>query len=219
MSVSLNLPASNFQSISIHQNNLSSVHGIFAFLKELNGKYKTRYSIDGTCQSLTASIDYVDMYYDNPKYMPYWSNNGDPEVLIKFNSTFLLTGYAIVNSIRDGYNSAIEGWNLYGIDSTGQRHLIDSQTGQKFCEFKPNECKCRIETIKGYQIQRPIRGYKNYVLHQTQNSCNATYLWFKALDFFGTLCGINENCSFRPVTCNIKKWYFSNIIFVTIILC
>ena len=210
------LQRSNYQSLSIHQNNLSSLHGVFAFLKELNGKYGSRYTIEGSHHDQDHYSTFLDKYYENNDNYVFWSTEEDPEIIIRFNSTFLLTGYALMNGVQASSNSAPTGWDIYGVDSRGTKILLDKQSDQKFCETKSQRFQCSIMSIKGYQIKTQFKGFKEFIFHQTENSNKFKWLFLKSIDLFGTLCGIGEKCTFKVITCNIKRGLHTNLIFIII---
>ena len=181
--------------MSLPHDNLTSIHGIFAFLRDLNGKYQSRYEIEQLPNDETVM---VDRYFDS-SHRYYQSENDHLEITIHFNSLFLLTGYAIGNASPSHYNSYPTGWNIFGVDSNNIRHLLDSQTKQKFGD---NSAICTTEIIKGYQVKTSF-GYRKFIFQQTSNSLSHKYILLKGIDLYGTLCGIGQKCKFTFRTCVI----------------
>ena len=185
---------------------MSTLHGIFSYLKQLNGEYRTRYRVEGDLDnSGRYTLDYIDKYYDNPKKYSFRSS-GAPEVNITFDSYFFLTAYSLSNSVTTGFNSAPKGWDVFGVDENDNKHLLDSQTSQTFCEMNSNG-QCSTTSIKGYQIhkRKTLKGFKKFIFHRTQTSNGGGYLFFLALDFFGTLCGKDQRCYAPILTCESKS--------------
>ena len=212
--MSSSLPQHNYRPIIAYQNNRSSIDGIFSVLKLLNGDYKTRYTIEGKSTEPRYSCTLLDQYFDNKENTAFWSTDDKPEITVKFDSPFILSGYAIINSVQQETNSAPEAWVVYGVDSDGIRHPLDTQTDQKFCESDSRPYVCSKMIVKGYEINKPEKYiFNEYVFHQTMNSCEFSYLFFKAIDFFGTLCGLGGVCSLFPVTYQLRNpIQISNII-------
>ena len=174
----MSLPLTNYQAIPLPQDNVSSIHGLFSVLKELNGKYKSRYTIDESTDNTLEIDSYFDVNHQN-----YISVEDHFEITFRFNSSFLLTGYAIANAAPNKLNSYPTAWNIFGIDNHKNRHLLDSQSNQTFCEsLSP---ACTIETIKGYQIRKQFKAFNNFVFQQTANSDSHNYVFLKAIDFYG----------------------------------
>ena len=209
------LPLTNYQAISVHQDNISSIHGIFAFLQELNGKYSSRYEIEANPLNEGDVGKIIDNYYSEQN-IPYRSQEGKNEITFRFKSPLLLTGYAIGNSTPDSSNSYPEAWNIIGIDDSKNRYIIDTQTEQKFCYN--NLTYCPTEIIKGYKISKRVRGFKEFVFQQTKNSDHHSYVLLRAIDFFGTLCGINKSCSFSFYSCIVRTSNLRSPVIITIYL-
>ena len=188
------LKAANNHTFSILQNNSSTLYGIFAFLKDLNGDYGSRYTIEANPR---------DGYEE--ECTPYYSEDNSFEIKFKFQTPFLLRGYAIANAAEPTIgNSYPKSWKIHGIDSTGKRILLDSQQNQYFCQ----DVLCKIDTILGYHVEGIRKGYTELTFQQTQNSINNPYVFLHSLDFFGTLCSSAIFCSFYQNTCKMKQFHF-----------
>ena len=191
----------NNQTFSIHQSNQSSIFGIFAFLKDLNGVYGSRYEIECDNSSNINSLNSLDKFYEK-EYLPYHSSTGFLEIKFRFDSPFLLRGYAISNGVQVEYgNSYPDSWEILGIDNKG-RNLLDKQENQQFCD----KYVCTKENPIGYSVRQVSKGYKEFIFKQTHNSAGNDYIYMRSIDFFGTLCSSNSRCICPRVTCKIHHF-------------
>ena len=203
MGSELILNAANNQTFSIHQKNYSSIYGIFAFLKDLNGVYGSRYEIESYPRSGFNGYFLDKHFAATETYEGYWSLEGSSEISVTFDSFFILKGYALANSVRSviNPNSYPVSWEVYGVDSlSGTKKLLDSQENQEFCPGST----CSEEKVIGYQVKNPTKSFKKFVFKQTLNSYHIDYLYIHSFDFFGTLCTSNTNCYYPRITCRMK---------------
>ena len=189
------------QPISILQNNLTTIHGIFSLLRQLNGSYGSRYEINANPEA-SYSTNSLDKYYEYKGVDGYRSENGKKTITIKFDSPFLLSGYALSNSAHHiSGNSYSTGWKMLGV--TDDKHiLLDEQFSQTFCI--EGEGKCHTEKILGFNIKLQYRAFKTFIFEQTSNSYNNDYVYLKSIDLFGTLCGINDQCNYHFFQLTVK---------------
>ena len=186
----------NYQPISVLQNNLTTIHGIFSLLHELNGDFGTRYNIEANPRE-EFSAESLDRYFEWTDNKKYWAVDGSKNITINFNEPFLLSGYAISNGVQDSTgNTFPTAWKLYGFDNeTNKRILLNKQTNQEFCGKRNKACK--TESVKGFYISFQYRAFKSFIFEQTTNSGGNDYIFMRSIDLFGTLCGINGQCNFH----------------------
>ena len=195
----------NNQPISVLQNNLTTIHGIFAFLKNLNEKTRTRYAIISYEKSGYIN-QCLDDYYEYEGNSRYWSQENHFNISIVFDSPFLLSGYAISNGVfntNEG-NSYPKEWRMIGVDmNTGQNVVLDTQKNQKFCE----DNICKEEVVKGYRVKKSYKAFKEFIFEKTNTGGSDNYLFMKSIDLFGTLCGKKGQCDFHyfQLSCGMKK--------------
>ena len=184
----------NNQPISILQNNLTTIHGIFALLRQLNGSYGSRYQIEANPRE-NFPKESLDQYYEWTDNKKYWSEEGNKTITIQFDSPFLLSGYALSNGVQNIDGSTYPtGWKIYG-EINSKFILLDEQKNQQFCG--ENIIKCRTEHIKGYKIKFQYRAFNKFIFEQTTNSENQDYIFMRSIDLFGTLCGMNYQCNYH----------------------
>ena len=95
----------NHQPNAVHQNNYTTIHGIFALLRNVNGADRTRYKIESDERSPSYPNSSIDQYYTgNSKY---WANEGSVEIKIIFDAPFHVTGYAVCNAVQSTSNSSL----------------------------------------------------------------------------------------------------------------
>ena len=123
---------SNYNAITSHQTNLSSLQGIFSFLYDLNGNYGSRYEFIGNSRRDEVSLSNLDQHFTKGITEIYISEDNTYQFKIKFNSLFFLTGYSLLNTIKDNSNTHPISWKIYGIENDEQ-HLLDTQKDQAFC--------------------------------------------------------------------------------------
>ena len=166
----------NYQLISVLQNNLTTIHGIFSLLHELNGDFGTRYNIEANPRE-EFSAESLDRYFEWTDNKKYWAVDGSKNITINFNEPFLLSGYAISNGVQSEYgNSFPTGWKLYGFDKeTNKRILLNKQTNQEFCGKHIETCK--TENVKGFYISFQYRAFKSFIFEQTTNSGGNDYIF------------------------------------------
>ena len=195
----------NNQPIGVLQNNLTTINGIFAFLKNLNNGTRTRYSIK-SYEKEGYPNGCLDDYYGWTENTRYWSTNDNKNISITFNSLFLLSGYAISNAvIAERGNSYPSGWKLIGVDvNTGKNVVLDKQENQTFCG---ESNLCVDEFVKGYRVNHSYKAFKEFIFEQTAQGANESYLFIRSIDLFGTLCGLNNQCDFHfyELTCKMKE--------------
>ena len=199
----------NHQPIAAHQSNLSTIHGIFALLRNVNGIYRSRYEIESYERSKYYSNFSIDQYYEYKSTNKYWSIEGKTDIKIIFDAPFHTTGYAICNGVQTSGNTFPTDWKLIGINTqTREEEILDSQTGQRFCG--PTASTCSNEIVKGY-IVKTNHAFKEYIFRQTRNSQELDHLFFRSLDLFGTLCGRKGFCNiiFHIPTCKRKNYHSS----------
>ena len=160
----------NNQPIGVLQNSYSTIRGIFAFLRTLNGGYGTRYTIDSHQISSSYPSLSIDRYYEWTNKYTYQSVEGKLDIKITFDSPFILTGYAVCNGVHlDTGNTYPTGWQIIAInEKTNKEIILDEQKEQKFCAS--DSVVCATETVKGYGIKRSlksIQGYKEFIFRQT----------------------------------------------------
>ena len=193
------------KSIGVFINNETSTHGIFSFLHELNGEYRTRYSIVGYGRG-THTHNCVDKFHESSCYhSDYWSVSGATNISFIFDAPIFVTGYTIFSGDYDSKgNSYPKEWKLFGKKENGRLELIDKREDQKFCA----QDRCIPSVAKTYKAKYQRNSYKEIIFFIVKNSYNVTdYLFLKAIDFFGILCGKNERCiiPFNRVTCSVKQ--------------
>ena len=100
------------------------MYGIFAALKDLDGKYESRYKIIGT----NGVTEYNSFYrYYEVDSSSYFSYQNEIEIFFKF--PIKITNYSFVLSYGHSYSHT---WEMYGIDKNGE-HLVDKQTNLDLC--------------------------------------------------------------------------------------
>ena len=200
-------------------NESTDLKGIFYYLKKTNDDYGSRYSIKGntTDESPECLASDLDKYNDENSSYCFRSIKGEASFRIEFDSLFYTTGYGIVNRFRtiEG-NSFPKSWILYGIDSFGELHKIDEQVNQTFCG--PNDLMCTEETIKKYQVTTPRWiGYKTIYFNQTESSNGVIYLFLRAFDLYGFLCGEEKTCAVKIMTCS-KEYSMKSVFSILMLL-
>ena len=185
----------NNQPVSVLQNNLTTIHGIFSLLRQLNGNYSSRYIIDAEPRE-SYPISSLDQYFEWTANEKYWSIDGSKTINITFDSPFLLSGYALSNGFQNSKtgNTFPSEWKIYGV-TENENILLDEQSNQQFCG--ENVARCFNESVKGYSIKLQYRAFKKFIFEQTKNSGGFEYLFLRSFDLFGTLCGINDQCNYH----------------------
>ena len=195
-----------------------NLKGIFYYLKKANDGYGSRYSIHGELndENTDCSAEDIDKYNDGTKC--YWSIDNKASFQIVFDSLFYTTGYGIVNRHTSTQgNTYPKSWVLYGIDTEGELHTLDEKIDQNFCK-QPNSGLCKEETIKKYKINHPqMRGYKTIFFNQTKSSNGALYLFLRAFDLYGYLCGQDKNCDIQRNTCH-RNFSLKSLFYIFMLL-
>lgn len=201
----------NNQTISVFPNNDTSMNGIFALLKEMNGDYGSRYNV-----SSSPNSSFLDKYKSFPETKLFRSNDNECDITFSFDSPFLLYSYSIVNAVViNDKNSYPEDWELYGKDEFDKSHLIERRTNQMFCSSN----LCTEMRVKSFKVKTQRKPYSTYVWRQTKNSCSKAYIFVKAFEFFGTLCGLN-GCRYHGMihSCFVKRTNKLPLIFLFIFI-
>ena len=195
----------------------NDLKGIFYYLNKANGKYASRYSIEGEKNKDAenpGSASYLDKYYNETKFH-FWSSNENPSFSITFNSIFFMTGYGLSNRVSSGENTYPRSWSIYGISSNNEASLLDEQKNQTFCD--KYESTCSKESINKYKINintnpRQNKGFKTFLFNQTKMSGSGSYLYLRAFELFGYLCSPDKTCRIIKPTCN--KYLYKIPIFI-----
>ena len=191
------------QQVSIYPSSSSSIRGIFYLLNELNGEYRSRYSIKG--QGRTG---YLNDCIDNINHSGrYWSIDDDYNITFSFDSPLFVSHYSIMNSSPDGGNSYPKSWQLFGKDYNEKLHLIDSRTNQNFANGK-------TEVVKTYSTHSR-KAYKEYFWLQKESSSNYKWVDMRRFELFGTLCSKTGYCRIPLFirTCKIKYHHSFSLIY------
>ena len=169
-----------------------SIKGIFAFLRFLDGTYKSRYKIEGDLQY--GKVEYIVQAHETEHYLITTTEN-KPEISFLFDDYFIATNY----SMQNGYepkspHSFMSSWNLIGVDDSNIEHIIDSHKNFKLCG---NSQYCDLNYTKTFQIKKPAK-FKKYILRSLENSVGFKYLIIRYFDFYGVLCSNNSNVCYFP---------------------
>ena len=198
-------------SISVFNNKKNDMHGIFALLHDINGHYASRYKIEDENSRPNGEAYNLDKYYEGEGY---WlqTNENVFSFNITFDSPFLLAGYSLCNQIHQAANSFPSSWNIYG-EINGHRYKLDTRHDVSFCEEGKNVCsEENIRTFDTINVYRSQKAVNRIIFEQTANSVNKPYVYMRALDLYGTLCGKDQFCSFIHYTCEYKKRYLKPVL-------
>ena len=179
-----------------------SLKGIFAYLHFLDGKYFSRYKIDGEIER--GSLQNIVQAFESSYDFLYTSDN-NPQITFTFDDYFIATNYSMSNAYEPNYqHSFIKSWQLIGVSDDERQHIIDSHSNIDLC----GSSYCTDTYVKTYQIKKPA-AYKKYILKSIRNSdSNNLYLIIRFFDFFGILCSSGGTKCYFPHyirTCISKK--------------
>ena len=189
------------QPISVLPRNSSTLKGLFNMLKEVNGEYGSRYNITGQGR-LSDTVDCIDKMNHTGRY---WSINDYYNISFSFDSPLFVTHYSIMNASPQNDNSYPKAWDLFGLDDSGRRHLIDSRAEQNFGDRK-------YEVVKTFST-RARKAYRKILWVQNVNSDGNNWVTLKHMDFFGILCGKTGDCKIPLFfgTCHAKYYHSFSI--------
>ena len=175
-----------------------SMKGIFAYLRYLDGKYLSRYTIEANLGYGEPS-DIVMFYDTDQKYIH--TEPGTYDINITFNTLFYPTHYSIANAEPTEYSthSYTKDWDLIGIDDR-KEHILDKQRDIKFCE----NITCNKSIPKTMKIKKP-RPFTKFSIRAKEGSNSFSeennYFILKSIDFFGVLCSSKSQCNIMNPVC------------------
>ena len=137
-----NIEFFNTELLAIYPSNQHTMKGFFAFLRNIDKKYESRYTISAPTK--TGNISDLVKYFEHPGGYIMTSDNVS-DVIITFNSPFIVTHYSLVNGFRldDIKNTYNKAWDLIGVDLNGFEYIIDSRRDVWFC----NDIVCNVSKI------------------------------------------------------------------------
>ena len=152
------------------------MYGIFASLKDIDGKYESRYKIIGEFSGMKPN-SFCRYYESNISTFFAYSN----KVKIVFKYPIKITNYSFVLSQGHSYSHT---WELYGIDRNGE-HIVDNQTNLNLCD-RAEYCNDDTLANKIYQIKVANPGFfRQYTFKSGNTSRVLKYFQLRSMDFFG----------------------------------
>ena len=171
------------------------MNGYFAFYRDFDKKYCSRYQIKS---AIKGNISNIYSYNETPESSYF---RVDDELLIHFKHSFALTNYSFSTTNSNSHPTA---WKVYGYRNKRNKILIDTRSEEYMCGKGIRSCSKSItRTFKTDSYD----SFNNYVFVFENNTYDVSshYAVLRSMELFGIVHQQTiETCSMQRKRINLK---------------